>query len=410
MNEKRNKSMVDLLEETREKTKYLRQLGVSVVEMWECEWKAQKKQLKEVKHFLDNKHRRRPTHVGNDGAGHRECHSQWYAIRHGRMRHRCAGTPSRLLCRNAAYFQERVRQSFWHRLVYAQLRWNAQHHDTTVNAIRNGTLFGMVECDIDVPEHLRDYFAEMQPIFKNAFVSRSDIGSFMRNYDETHNIMTQPRRTLVGSYHGEHILLATPLLVWYLEHGLVVSRVCQVIEYVPQTCFRIFGEAVSADGDADPNKSIIADTIKPLGNSAYDKTVTNKDMQRDIKYCTELVASRCINNGRFRQLDVVTDDVYEIEMAKKQIEYNLPMQIGFFVYQYAKLRMSQCYFSFVDTYVDRFLFQYFETDTDSACTALAGDCIDDVVAPETREYFFLPHIGMVSFRMLRRACEGVCYM
>ena len=56
-----------------------------------------------------------------------------------------------------------------------------------VNAIRSGTLFGMVEYDIDVPEHLRDYFAEMQPIFKKTFVTRSDIGSFMRDYAETHN-------------------------------------------------------------------------------------------------------------------------------------------------------------------------------------------------------------------------------
>ena len=280
MNEKQNKSMVDLLEDTREITKYLRQLGVSLVEMWECEWKAQKKQNKEVKHFLDKNHRRRPL----------------------------------------------------------ERKWEMTEQDI-VNAIRNGTLFGMVECDIDVPEPIRDYFAEMQPIFKNAFVTRSDLGSFMHDYAETHNIMT-----LVGSYHGERILLATPLVVWYLEHGLVVSRVCQVIEYDPQPCFRFFGEAVSAarrDGNADPNKAIIADTMKLLGNSAYGKTVTNKDMQRDMKYCTDVVASRCINNRSFCQLDVVTDDVYEIEMAKEKFEYNLPIQIGFFVYQYAKLRMLQ---------------------------------------------------------------------
>ena len=170
-----------------------------------------------------------------------------------------------------------------------------------------------------------------------------------------------------------------------------MSRVYQIIEYDPQPCFRFFGEAVSAarrDGDADPNKAIIADTMKLLGKSAYGKTVTNKDMQRDIKYCIEVVASRCINNRRFRQLDVVTDDVYEIEMAKKKVEYNLPIQIGFFVYQYAKLRILQFYYDFVDTYVDRSLFQYCETDTDSAYIALAGECIDDVVAPEKREHFF----------------------
>ena len=81
-------------------------------------------------------------------------------------------------------------------------------------AVIDGTLFGMVECDIHVPEHLQDHFAEMQPIFKNVTVTRDDIGPFMRQYAEEHDIMSTPRRMLVGSYRGEKILLATPLLRW----------------------------------------------------------------------------------------------------------------------------------------------------------------------------------------------------
>ena len=37
-------------------------------------------------------------------------------------------------------------------------------------AVVDGTLFGMVECDVRVPEELQDYFSEMQPVFKNASV------------------------------------------------------------------------------------------------------------------------------------------------------------------------------------------------------------------------------------------------
>ena len=91
-----------------------------------------------------------------------------------------------------------------------------------IAAVVDGTLFGMVECDVRVPEHLQDHFAEMQPIFKNTTVTRDDIGPFMRQYAEEHDIMSTPRRMLVGSYRGEKILLTTPLLRWYLAHGLVV--------------------------------------------------------------------------------------------------------------------------------------------------------------------------------------------
>ena len=260
-----------------------------------------------------------------------------------------------------------------------------------IAAVVDGTLFGMVECDVRVPEHLQDHFAEMQPIFKNVTVSRDDIGPFMRQYAEENDIMSAPRRMLVGSFHGIKLLLATPLLRWYLAHGLVVDRVYQIVEYSPNPCFQRFGESVSAArraGDADPDKSIIADTMKLLGNSAYWKTVTNIDRHRNVKYCTEVGTSACINNKRFRQLDVVTDDVYEITSNKACLTYDLPLHIGFFVYQYAKLRMLQFYYDFVARYVERPLYQYCEMDTDSAYIALAGDTIDDLVAPEHREHYF----------------------
>ena len=260
-----------------------------------------------------------------------------------------------------------------------------------IAAVVDGTLFGMVECDVRVPEHLQDHFAEMQPIFKNTTVTRDDIGPFMRQYAEEHDIMSTPRRMLVGSFHGIKLLLATPLLRWYLAHGLVVDRVYQVVDYEPNPCFQRFGESVSAArraGDADPEKAIIADTMKLLGNSGYGKTVTNVDRHRDIKYCTEVGTSSHINNERFRQLDVVTEDAYEVTSNKARVTYDLPLHIGFFVYQYAKLRMLQFYYDFIDRYVERPLYQYCEMDTDSAYIALAGDSIDDLVAPEHREHYF----------------------
>ena len=223
-----------------------------------------------------------------------------------------------------------------------------------IAAVVDGTLFGMIECDIRVPFELKDHFAEMQPIFKNTTVTRDDIGPFMRQYAVDHDIMSTPRRMLVGSYRGDKILLATPLLQWYLAHGLVIDRVYQVVEYHREACFRHFGESVSAarrEGDADPDKAIIADTMKLLGNSAYGKTVTNIDRHRNVRYCTEVGTSLLINNKRFRQLDVVTEDAYEVTASKARLTYDLPLHIGFFVYQYAKLRMLQFYYDFVDRYV-----------------------------------------------------------
>jgi hypothetical protein len=92
---------------------------------------------------------------------------------------------------------------------------------------------------------MKSKFAEMLPIFKNVEVSRDDIGDHMRQYAVDHDIMSQPRKSLVGSMFGEKIMVISPLLKWYVEHGLKVTQIHQVVEYTPATCFQKFGEQVS---------------------------------------------------------------------------------------------------------------------------------------------------------------------
>ena len=168
-------------------------------------------------------------------------------------------------------------------------------------------------------------------------------------------------------------------------------HVYQVIQYDPIPCFRRFGDAVSAarrEGDVHRDKTIIADTMKLLGNSGYGKTITNVDRHRDVNYCTEKAASRMVNDRQFRQFDIVVVDAYEIEMSKRTVTYTLTVHVGFFVLQYAKMRMLQFYYDFINRYVERPLFQYCEMDTDSAYLALAGESVDTLVTPALRDHYF----------------------
>ena len=123
-------------------------------------------------------------------------------------------------------------------------------------------------------------------------------------------------------------------------------------------------------------------------HSGYEKTITNVDRHRDVKYCTEKAASLMVNDRRFRQLDVVVGDAYEIVMNKKTVTYALPVHVGFFVLQYAKMRMLQIYYDLINRYLERPLFQYCEMDTDSAYLALAVESVDNLVTPELREHYF----------------------
>ena len=214
MNEKRKRPMKELLAETKANSKYIKEQGYQLIEVFECQWRRLKKTNSQVQHFLSTK------------------------------------------------FQRPL-----------------DHHETLTNdqilkAICDESLFGVVECDVQVPDHLKPKFAEMCPIFKNTEISRNDIGEYMKAFAEEQNIMPQARRSLIGSYFGEKVLLATPLIKWYLEHGLDVTHIYQVIEYTPVPCFQPFGEAVSdarRARDVDPNKAIIADTMKLVSSILSEK-------------------------------------------------------------------------------------------------------------------------------------------
>ena len=221
--EKWHKTKDVLLEKTRRKVAYLRGLGYDVVEMFECQFRDYCK-----------------------------THPKIYNIRDE--------------CRPA----------------FARRNKGAVTETQILNGVRFGDLFGAVECDIEVPDEwdfeFRDkmsmppsrYFQEMCPIFCNTDVTFDDIGDHMRAHVWEFQMSDAPRRLLVGGTKARQILLATPLLKWYLDHGLKVTKIYQVIEYREMTCFESFVRDVSdarRAGDADVNKAIIADTMKLIGNS-----------------------------------------------------------------------------------------------------------------------------------------------
>ncbi len=325
-------NMDDLLKETRDRSEYLQKLGYNVTEMWECEWREKCKNDPDVKAFL---------------------HSHFPPI--------TEQTPD---CMTEA---------------------------EVLAAIQSDEFFGLVEVDIMVPTHLREHFAEMPPLFKNTTISRSHIGDVMQQFAEEHNIMSQPRRSLIGSFFGKNMLMITPLLKWYIAHGLEISKVHEVIQYTPLSCFEEFASRVSAarrDGDRDPDCSLVAETMKLLGNCGYGKTVTNQMRFCDVTYANTDQASHLINSSRFRKLNQIDEGVYEVESAKKKQSLDLPHHIGFFVYNYAKLRMLQFYYDFMDVFIERRDFQYIEMDTDSAYIALSVSNLEDAVKPELKEQFF----------------------
>lgn len=156
-----------------------------------------------------------------------------------------------------------------------------------IKAVKNESFFGLIECDIEVPRHLREKFSEMTPIFKNVSVSREDLFEPMKSYATANEKLHTPQRMLIGSYFGEKILLMTPLAKWYLDRGLTITKIYQIVQYKPKRCFDTFASSVTKarrEGDVDSSKSLLADISKLIGMYSIKGFLVSTFLSRSIFY------------------------------------------------------------------------------------------------------------------------------
>ena len=156
------------------------------------------------------------------------------------------------------------------------------------------------------------------------------------------------------------------------------------MEYIPVKCFNNFVQsAVDAhrEGDENPNSSVVAETKKLLANSSYGYQIMDRSRHTVTKYLNDEKAHGAINTKFFKRSDYINDQLYEVELAKAEIEHREPIIFGFSILQYAKHRMLEIYYNFFERFCDVNKFEELEMDTDSLYLALSEkelyDCIQE---------------------------------
>ena len=76
--------------------------------------------------------------------------------------------------------------------------------------------------------------------------------------------------------------------------------------------------------------------------------------------------------------------MYEVELAKAEIEHKEPIIVGFFILQFAKLRRLELYYNFFTRFCDVNKFEELEMDTESLYLGLAEKELEDCIRPELR--------------------------
>ena len=270
---------------------------------------------------------------------------------------------------------------------------NPEEKDKLIQNVLNDKLFGFFQVDIEVPEQLLDKFSEFSPLFILSEVPEDQIPQHMHAYKiNTGRKKIKNNKKLLGVMKAEKILLYSPLLKWYLNHGLRVTKIHKYISYTASHPFKWFPEEVSAArraADQDKNKKQLGDTAKLKGNSFYGKMIENLEKHMNTKFTKdENLIDKIFRSPYFDDLEEISNGAFEVRQRKRQVTITRPYQCGIAVYQLAKLRMLEFYYDFVDKFCDRRDFELIQMDTDSFYMELSAEDFDEIVRPDLKELYY----------------------
>ena len=98
----------------------------------------------------------------------------------------------------------------------------------------------------NVPEHLKEKFSEFSSLFVVDSIPEELVPEHMKQYQkDTGRKTLKGTKKLLGVTKANKILLCTPMLKWYLNHGLEMTAIHKYLKYTSGRPCEWFPEEVS---------------------------------------------------------------------------------------------------------------------------------------------------------------------
>ena len=105
--------------------------------------------------------------------------------------------------------------------------------------------------------------------------------------------------------------------------------------------------------------------MKLLANSSYGYQIMHRSRHSVTKFLNNEKTQSAISSKMLNRVYHITDQMYEVELVKPEIENREPIRAGFFILKNAKQRTLELYFNFFEKLCDADNFEELEMDTDS---------------------------------------------
>ena len=162
--------------------------------------------------------------------------------------------------------------------------------------------------------------------------------------------------------------------MFYLELRLLNTKINRFVENTPMNAFNVLVQSAvnsRCQGDEDPNSGFVAETLKLLPNSSHGYQFMDRSRHSVTRYMNDEKTNAAINNRKFKRLGHISEQLYEVELAKLEIEQKKSIIVGSFFLHYAKLRLLELHCKFFTDVCNTDKCEEIEMDTDSLFLALA---------------------------------------
>ena len=119
-----------------------------------------------------------------------------------------------------------------------------------------------------------------------------------------------------------------------MKLGLVCKKIHRFAQHTPRKGFNNFVQSAldaRRQADKNPKSSVVAETRKLLANSSYGYQIMDRSRHTVTKYLNDKKTHSAINSEMFKRLNQLTDQLYDVELVKTEIEHREPSIVGFLI-------------------------------------------------------------------------------
>jgi len=249
-----------------------------------------------------------------------------------------------------------------------------------------GEIGYILDVDLHYPQHLHDEHNDYPLAANHLLITKDMLSPILLDMLENTGTPFSPARKLCPNFYDKtHYVCHYRNLRFYVEHGLVITKIHRIISFRQSAFMQPFIRFCN-EKRKTANSDFEANTYKLLANSLYGKMIENIRKRVNVRLvCDPKKLLRAASKTSFRRAEIINEDVVMVKTTRTKVLLNKPIIIGFTILEISKLIMAQFYYDVLKPrYGDKL--RLCLTDTDSfICHIETRDLYSDMECDVERQ-------------------------